>query len=872
MQAQMSSLSQSEKENMDKAARSIQAAARGRASRVRVTDIRARKKYEEEATKALLRATVADEFDSSSEQHLHNPFVQMSNEVDSVSSRLVKAGSSIGMKFPDSPRGWGDALSERSGASSNRSLSQQETDARMKLKKRLMKMERRAREIESMVARALSGQMAPGGYHSAAGLQQSHRARSTDDGQAIGDGNGKVSLDMAKFAEGGTDSSWPAQADALVRSSAAASGNVLGHGRGGAQGSFSPPPVVDTLSDSDGANAEYEGGVDADEWPMGRDTWSERELGLTPVLPHTEAEGATSNGLSPNPWRRTRNVARYPTDKQLRSRAEKYFLNKESFVKLLSSKVKNVASADGAGEKAQDAADGGTSRSGEAGGWGTGDVAETSVEAQVEEVPSSANGGSMLSDTLRAISWVVKTIRQIYDDKLLAEVAAYRKGFQAPTMPEYLLEWASLRFGMPSLVEQNCWDLYRSVHAYRKYSLEVDMFANFVDEVYSAEQLSFYLFTRSMLFDTIGESVASRLEFRPLQVPLSAAVSVVLRVLGGLPAKGLLNLLYKIDETARPERPMERRLQLDMADLLASSDGVDGKDVGTATGDVHSSETFNRYFRKKKNKSSGEQDEDSTAAENKAHYGALVRFKERLLASCRGERVPTNSGQREVDSQRLLYLCLREFRAAQRQFRRGIRKALREVPPQGGMLNVSEAEFADRLVAVEARWNRQDARRIFEQALKEPRKGSFVTAKQLIKLSSQMYSNMVLLPHARISNPDDKMSGKTLEQRLNIILGTVASHWPTFEPTLNRSGNNFGATLQRQHGVVAPLDMGRMQSSVSPGIVTEPQARAYTDLFGQTGGRKRPQANVTSASPNRLVAGSPLLPVQRRAHGLLPPM
>ena len=43
----------------------------------------------------------------------------------------------------------------------------------------------------------------------------------------------------------------------------------------------------------------------------------------------------------------------------------------------------------------------------------------------------------------RQIAWVMKTLRCIYDDKLLAECAAFRNGFQAPTLPEYLCEWAS---------------------------------------------------------------------------------------------------------------------------------------------------------------------------------------------------------------------------------------------------------------------------------------------------------------------------------------------------------------------------------------------------------------------------------------------
>ena len=65
---------------------------------------------------------------------------------------------------------------------------------------------------------------------------------------------------------------------------------------------------------------------------------------------------------------------------------------------------------------------------------------------------------------------------------------------------------------MPALVEQMCWDLYHSVQLYREYSLEIDTFARFVDEDASSEELSFFLFTRSLALNAVGEPCTSKTE------------------------------------------------------------------------------------------------------------------------------------------------------------------------------------------------------------------------------------------------------------------------------------------------------------------------------------------------------------------------
>ena len=110
----------------------------------------------------------------------------------------------------------------------------------------------------------------------------------------------------------------------------------------------------------------------------------------------------------------------------------------------------------------------------------------------------------------RGVGWVLKMLRQVYDDKLVAESASFRNGYRAPTMVEYLSEWASTRYGMPALVEQMCWDLYHSVQVYREYSLEIDTFGRFIDEEASTEELSFFLFTRRFVLSSLTDDKGNK--------------------------------------------------------------------------------------------------------------------------------------------------------------------------------------------------------------------------------------------------------------------------------------------------------------------------------------------------------------------------
>ena len=96
----------------------------------------------------------------------------------------------------------------------------------------------------------------------------------------------------------------------------------------------------------------------------------------------------------------------------------------------------------------------------------------------------------------------------------------------------------------------------------------------------------------------------------------------------------------------------------------------------------------------------------------------------------------------------------------------------------------------------------------------------------LTLLAVQMWSHIMLLPHAQVSGGDHD-SNMSLERRLQTLLGAVSSHWPSFEPMLHRVANRIGSTMQQSHAVGVPLDQGQMSLQTSMGLVRDRPPEAY---------------------------------------------
>ena len=278
-------------------------------------------------------------------------------------------------------------------------------------------------------------------------------------------------------------------------------------------------------------------------------------------------------------------------------------------------------------------------------------------------------------------------------------------------------------------------------------------------------------------------------------------------MLGGLSPVFLAHALHKIERNAKPERRNDFNPVIDIDSLF------EGIEQSQAVSKSYVSESRLR-----------KEEENRKVKERKI----LIQFKERLLASCGRDAssysVITQSGEREIDSQRFLYLCLREFRAAQRRFKRNVRETLKVADLSSGYDAITEREFSNAVKPLVPTWSDHEISMIFAQGKSQVQhireKDGFSTTettrvpgKHLVKLSTQMWSHTFLLPHARVEDPYDPDNKISLERRLQTLLGAVSSHWPSFEPSLNRMANRVGQALSLTHSTSHVRDQGLRHGS-----------------------------------------------------------
>ncbi|EAY17550.1 hypothetical protein TVAG_453780 [Trichomonas vaginalis G3] len=91
----------------------------------------------------------------------------------------------------------------------------------------------------------------------------------------------------------------------------------------------------------------------------------------------------------------------------------------------------------------------------------------------------------------KGVDWLIHSIRQIYDEKVIDD--------QTEVLPldKYILKWAFRQYGRDDLIQKGCWDLLISAYFHMQKSLEVMIFVRFLDEVWTVDQLSFFLKARS---------------------------------------------------------------------------------------------------------------------------------------------------------------------------------------------------------------------------------------------------------------------------------------------------------------------------------------------------------------------------------------
>ena len=70
--------------------------------------------------------------------------------------------------------------------------------------------------------------------------------------------------------------------------------------------------------------------------------------------------------------------------------------------------------------------------------------------------------------------------------------------------PIFVVDYFSKRYGLRTLVDQNCWELLFNVNLYREKHLEVAIFGRFLEEFYDPDDLLFFLYVRSTIQKEIG--------------------------------------------------------------------------------------------------------------------------------------------------------------------------------------------------------------------------------------------------------------------------------------------------------------------------------------------------------------------------------
>ena len=70
--------------------------------------------------------------------------------------------------------------------------------------------------------------------------------------------------------------------------------------------------------------------------------------------------------------------------------------------------------------------------------------------------------------------------------------------------PVFVVDYMSKQYGLKTLVDQQCWDLLYNLHALRRESREIEIFARFLEEYYDPDDLLFFLYVRARVEEDIG--------------------------------------------------------------------------------------------------------------------------------------------------------------------------------------------------------------------------------------------------------------------------------------------------------------------------------------------------------------------------------
>lgn len=104
-----------------------------------------------------------------------------------------------------------------------------------------------------------------------------------------------------------------------------------------------------------------------------------------------------------------------------------------------------------------------------------------------------------LSTPANSLKWTLKVLNEIYDAKSEADAACERLNIPRRSMPQYIYSIFTRKHGVGPVADGKIWELLVSLNAHRPARTDVDLFATFVEETRSLDELSFYLHCRRLL-------------------------------------------------------------------------------------------------------------------------------------------------------------------------------------------------------------------------------------------------------------------------------------------------------------------------------------------------------------------------------------
>lgn len=135
-------------------------------------------------------------------------------------------------------------------------------------------------------------------------------------------------------------------------------------------------------------------------------------------------------------------------------------------------------------------------------------VAENVMDiSPYSRIANLVKGADAIVPKARALPWVMRLVEELYDLRYTRDIAELKEetnddgaaGLSSQPFPEFVYDFFKKRYGLQSIVQSSIWDLVYSVDKLRNETLEVGIFARFLDETYDVDDLLFFLYVRSVI-------------------------------------------------------------------------------------------------------------------------------------------------------------------------------------------------------------------------------------------------------------------------------------------------------------------------------------------------------------------------------------